>query len=128
VKHVRVINATRGRELGSRVALANRWWPRLRGLIGRPRLEEGEGMLIEPCHGVHMFGMTYALDVALLDRDGEIVALYRDLAPGVRTKWYAAAHSALELPAGSLAATGTAIGDRVERMSATRTSEQETDR
>lgn len=114
MKTVRVVNATRGRVLGSAVGVADAWWPRLRGLIGRPRLEPGGGLLLSPCRAVHMYGMTYSLDVALLDADGEVVALYRELVPGARTRWHGAARRALELPAGTLAETGTTIGDRLE--------------
>jgi len=113
MKRVRVVNSTRGRELGDRVILADWMWPRLRGLIARPRIESGEGLMIVPCRGVHMYLMTYPIDVALMDRDGAVVALYRELAPGTRTRWHAEAHHALELPAGTLAGTGTAAGDRI---------------
>ncbi len=69
--------------------------------------------MIVPCRGVHMYFMTYPIDVALMDGDGAVVALYRDLAPGARTRWHAAAHHALEVPAGTLAETNTKLGDRV---------------
>jgi uncharacterized membrane protein (UPF0127 family) len=110
---LRVTNTTRGRELGDRVILADWIWPRLRGLIGRPRIESGEGLMIVPCRGVHMYLMTYPIDVALMDGDGAVVALYRDLAPGSRTHWHRDAHHALEVPAGTLAETSTTLGDRV---------------
>jgi uncharacterized membrane protein (UPF0127 family) len=108
---VRVVNATRSRELGTRVRLADRWWPRLRGLLGSGTLKPGDGLMIDPCRGVHMYGMRYPLDVAFIDRDGEIVALYRELPPGTRTKWHSEARRAIELPVGTLAETGTAVGD-----------------
>lgn len=110
---VRVKNTTRGRELGDRVVLADWFWPRLRGLIARPRLGPGEGLLIVPCRGVHMYLMTYPIDVAFMDREGEVVALYRDLAPGARTRWHASSRQALEVPAGTLAETHTVLGDHV---------------
>lgn len=113
MKRVRVMNTTRGRELGDRVMLADWFWPRLRGLVARPRLEAGEGLLIVPCRGVHMYMMTYSIDVALMNREGEVVALYRELAPGTRTRWHAGSRQALEVPAGTLADTHTVLGDRV---------------
>jgi uncharacterized membrane protein (UPF0127 family) len=113
VRRVRVVNTTRGRELGDRVILADWVWPRLRGLIARPRIQSGEGLMIVPCRGVHMYLMTYPIDVALMSREGAVVALYRDLAPGARTRWHSDAHYALELPAGTLSGTGTAPGDRI---------------
>ena len=60
-----------------------------------------------------MFGMRFPLDVAFLDRDGAVVETYAALAPGGRTGWHWKARHALELPAGTLAATGTARGDRL---------------
>ncbi|HEX8362899.1 MAG TPA: DUF192 domain-containing protein, partial [Longimicrobium sp.] len=69
-------NATRGAVVGSRVAVADRWWLRLRGLLGRPPLATGEGLLLDPCRAVHMLGMQYPLDVAFVDERNTVVALY----------------------------------------------------
>ena len=110
---MRVENVTRGSALGDRVAVADSWWKRLRGLSGTARLEAGEGLLLEPCRAVHMFGMRYPIDVAFLAPDGAVVALYPALAPGARTRYHREARSALELPAGTLAASGTVPGDRI---------------
>jgi uncharacterized protein len=120
VRTLKVTNATRGRTIGGRVSLANSWWKRLRGLIGRPALESGEGLLLEPCRAVHMYGMTYPIDVAFLDEEGAVVALYRELAPGARTRWHGRAKCALEVPAGTLAETGTEVGDVVDWSTGTR--------
>lgn len=113
MRHARVFNAARGRVLGTRVALADRWWLRMRGLLGRPPLRPGEGMILTPCAAIHMFGMKYPLDVALLAGDGEVVAVYHALPPGGRTRWHRGARHALELPAGTLQGTGTREGDRL---------------
>lgn len=60
-----------------------------------------------------MLGMRFPIDVAFLDRRGGVVASYHALAPGRRTRWHRAAADALELPAGTLAATGTVEGDTI---------------
>ncbi len=111
MKCISVANRSRWATLGDRVLVAEWWWQRLRGLLGRPPLQSGEGLLLAPCRAVHMAGMKYPLDVAFLNRDGIVVALYHSLLPGGRSRWHAAAYSALELPAGTLAATGTREGD-----------------
>lgn len=113
MRYARVSDAARGRVLGARVALADRWWLRMRGLLGRPPLRPGEGMMLTPCAAVHMFGMKYPLDVAFLAKDGGVVAVYHDLPPGGRTRWHRGARHALELPAGTLRSTGTREGDRL---------------
>lgn len=113
MNHVGFTNVTRGRVLGTWIAVADRWWQRLRGLLGRSPLSAGAGLLLQPCRAVHMFGMRYAVDVAFLDRRGSVVAVYHRLAPGQRSRWHQGAAYALELPAGTLAMTGTREGDRL---------------
>ena len=56
-----------------RVCMADGVFTRLRGLLGHPEPQPGEGLLIVPCSGVHMFGMRYPLDVAFLDGSGRVV-------------------------------------------------------
>lgn len=114
MRRIRVRNRSRDRELGDRVALADGFLTRLRGMIGRPEPGPGEGMLIAPSQGVHMWWMKYPLDVALLDGDGEVVAAYPELEPGRRTRIHRKARYALELPAGTLADTETRVGHVLE--------------
>jgi hypothetical protein len=113
VRTLRVRNLDRDADLGTSVGLADGWWARGRGLLGRRALAAGEGLLLTPCRSVHMFGMRFPLDVAFLDREGTVVATYAGLAPGRRTGWHRSARHALELPSGTLAATGTRSGDRI---------------
>ena len=113
MRHVRAANPARGSVLGTRIGLADRWWLRLRGLLGREALSAGEGLILRPCRAVHMRGMAFPLDVAFLDRSGAVVAAYHSIPPGARTRWHKAARDALELPAGTLVASGTAIGDTI---------------
>jgi uncharacterized membrane protein (UPF0127 family) len=58
-----------------------------------------------------MYGMRFPLDVAFLDVGGAVVASYPSLQPGSRTRWHRHAMHALELPAGTLAESGTVVGD-----------------
>jgi len=111
MKYTRVRNEKRGVDLARHAEVADSWWPRLRGLLGRPALTEGEGVLLLPCRSVHMFGMRFPIDVAFVGESGEVVALYPSLKPGGRTKWHRQARYALELPDGTLAATRTTVGD-----------------
>ena len=82
---------------------------RMRGLLARPALQSGQGLLIEPCSAVHALGMTYALDLVFLSAAGRILKLVRALLP-----WHMAAcgsaRMVLELPAGSITALELAEG------------------
>jgi uncharacterized protein len=108
---LRVVNTGRNQELGDKVGLANRWMTRLRGMIGRPAPQPGQGLLLTPCSSVHMYGMRFPLDVVFLDGAGKVIAAYPSLAPGCRTQWHRQAEHALELPAGTLDQSGTSVGD-----------------
>jgi uncharacterized membrane protein (UPF0127 family) len=111
VRRVRIVNKTRGGLLGDRVGVADTMWRRVRGFLGRSRPSTGDGLLLSPCRAVHMYGVSYSLDVLFLDRHGEVIAVYPGLAPWKRTSWYRRAMYALELPAGTVDATSTAAGD-----------------
>ncbi len=109
----RIDNARTGAVVGDRVMWANTWWARLRGLLGRPEPGPGEGMLLDPCKGVHMYGMQFPLDIAVLDGDDTVMAVYPALQPGHRTPLHRKARRVLELPVGTLEATDLRVGDAV---------------
>jgi uncharacterized protein len=108
---IRVLNQTRGTVLGTRVRMADDLPARLRGFLWRPAPPAGEGILLSPCRAVHMYGVRFPLDVVFISEDGRVVATYRDLAPWRRSKVHGSALHALELPAGTIRATDTAVGD-----------------
>ncbi|RZA08549.1 MAG: DUF192 domain-containing protein [Proteobacteria bacterium] len=86
-------------------------WERLVGLLPRAGLAEGEALYIEPCTSIHNFFMRFAIDVAFLNRQGRVVAIYHGLKPW-RLSWiHFTAKGALEAPAGSLARAGVKKGD-----------------
>jgi len=82
----------------------------MRGLLGRARLDPGEGMLFRPAGSIHMFFMRFAIDAVFCDRDLVVI----DVVPGLRP-WRTAARRGskvvVELAEG--AAAGVAPGDRL---------------
>jgi hypothetical protein len=73
VRTIRVRNRERDADLGDRIAVADKWWPQLRGLLGRPEPQPGEGLLIVDSQAIHMYGMKYPIDVAIQNAlEGEI--------------------------------------------------------
>jgi uncharacterized protein len=110
---IRVLNRTRGTVLATQVRLADTLLSRFRGFLFRPPPPEGEGILLSPCRAVHMYGVNFALDVVFISEDGRVVASYRDLAPWRRSRVHGSALHALELPAGTIRSTDTAVGDQL---------------
>lgn len=83
------------------------------GLLKRLSLEHGEGLMIDPCEGIHSFGMKFAFDALFLDRDRKVLKVRASMRRG-RISLCLRAHCVLELPAGTAAETGTLAGDQLE--------------
>lgn len=113
VPSVRVRNATRGTVIAERAEVAYTFWQRLRGLIGRKALPDGEGLVIEPCAGVHAFFLRVPIDVILVGRDGRVLRVLAPLPPWSPGALVPGARCAVEVPAGTAARTGTRPGDSI---------------
>lgn len=111
---MKAIDLTSGKELAQRLAVADTFFARLKGLLGKQEFPPGEGLWIKPCNSVHTFGMTFPIDIAFLDRDMHVVALAKRLQPNRVSPLCPKAFSVLELPAGTLDAAVAVLGDRIE--------------
>ncbi len=111
---MRVMNSTRQREMVTRLQVAENLFTRMKGLLGRRALAEGEGLLIRPCKGIHTFGMRFPIDAVFLDKTNVVIAVWKDLASNRLTRIYSNAASVLELPAGMVDATDTQVGDEIK--------------
>ena len=113
------IHASDGRVVCRRCAVADGPLTRMRGLLGRSTLDADEGLLLKPAGSVHTFFMRFPIDAVFLGRpaaDGtrRVVAVHANLRPWTGVVWYArGADSCLELPAGTAAASATAVGDAI---------------
>lgn len=101
----------RPRQLAAAVGLADGWWSRLRGLMGRPPLQPGEGLWIRPCQQVHTQFMRAPIDVVFVDAEGRVLRVLPAMQPWRFSPFLRQARAVLELPAG--AAAGLAPGDRL---------------
>ena len=107
---VTTLRISDGSVLCERCAIADTFWTRFRGLMGRKSLAQDEGMLFRPGGEIHMFFMRFPIDAVFCDRELRVVKVVRDLRP-----WrMAAARGAsvvVELAAG--AAAGVEVGDQL---------------
>lgn len=82
--------------------------------MGARSLPPGEGLLLDPGGSIHTFFMRFPLDVVYLDRNGRVLRIAERM-PAWRIGpivWRC--RYVLELPPGTIAATGTAVGDTIE--------------
>jgi uncharacterized membrane protein (UPF0127 family) len=113
MRRVTIDNSTRSTTLADRAEWRGTMWGRGRGLLGRSGLEPGEGIVLTPCASVHMLFMRFAIDVVYLDKQDRVVKTVHRLRPFAFSWGGRGAHHAVELPAGSLAATRTETGDQL---------------
>ena len=87
--------------------------------MGRPELVPGAGLWLPGTNGIHMLFMRFPIDCIFLGRpepDGGrvVVGLRRALPPWRGVVWFVrGAHGVLELPAGTIAASRTELGDKI---------------
>ncbi len=113
-RQVRVLNTTRGTILAERADLADSFWTRARGLLGRSSLAPGEGLVIVPAQAVHCVGMAFPIDVVHVREDGRIVKVVTDLRPYRFGPIVWRSHYVVELPTGTAIATLAQPGDLIE--------------
>jgi uncharacterized protein len=107
------LTTTDGRVVCSRCEVAERTFARMKGLLGRTGLDQGQGMLISPAPSVMTLFMRFPIDVVFLDRDRRIVGISHTLVPW-RVAGARRAFAALELPAGTAEACRLQVGDVLE--------------
>lgn len=110
---IQVRNTTRGTTLALSAEVADTGAKRRTGLLKHARLEPGEGLWIVPCESVHTFFMRFPIDLVYLSKKRKVRKV-RHSVPAWRLSACLTAHSVLELPAGTIAESGTVAGDMVE--------------
>ena len=90
-----------------------------RGLLGRARLDSGEGLLLVPARSIHTAFMRCAIDVVFLDRELRVLRVVSELVPW-RVAGCRGARAALELAAGEGARLGLSLGERLRLATGTR--------
>jgi len=115
-ERVCVLNRTRERFVATNVAVADSYFRRLVGLLGKTSkwARAGKGLWIIPSHGVHTIGMLFPIDLIFLDREKNVVHVEEHVKPFRISKVSLRSHSVLELPAHTVFRTGTCVGDQLE--------------
>ena len=70
-----------GRIVCERVVVADRAHRRMRGLMGRKYLRQGEGMVLRPGWSIHTAFMRFPIDVVFLEWDLTVMDVVEGLKP-----------------------------------------------
>lgn len=101
-----------GRIVCERVVVADRAYRRMRGLLGRKYLRQGEGMVLRPGWSIHTAFMRFPIDAVFLDADQVVVKIEHEIGPW-HTVSCRGAREVVELSAGECRRRGLEVGDRV---------------
>jgi len=110
----KAINVTQNKTLAHSLLVADTFCSSLLGLMGRRCLPVGEGLWINPCQSVHSMWMRFPIDVIFLSDEKAIIHIVEHMKPFRITKYVSDARSVIELPANTITATQTQVGDRIE--------------
>jgi uncharacterized membrane protein (UPF0127 family) len=113
-------NLDRDSSLAEPMETASSFWGKFMGLMGRASLAAGSGLWLPGANGIHMMFMRFPIDAVFVTRaDAAGVRRVRSVHRNLRA-WTGlvplilGAHGVLELPVGTIDATATQVGDRVE--------------
>ncbi len=106
-----LVNRTRDELLSPGAESFDTFVSRLIGLMGRADI--GNGAIIEPCNSIHTCFMRVPIDVAFLDDDDRVLAVFPAFPTWRFTPVVRGARRVVELAAGRLGRTVT--GDQIDR-------------
>jgi len=109
-------NRTRNTYLATDLVTASTHWTRFRGLMATSadHFLPGQGLWINPSHGIHTFAMRFPIDAVYLDRDRKVIHIEEDLKPWRMAAIRVKAASVLEVPTGTIQQSQTMMGDQID--------------
>lgn len=108
---MRITNTTKETILADNCKIADTFFTRFMGLMGKDGLSKRSGLLITPCNSIHMFFMKFPLDVVFIDTNYKVVHLEENIVPWRVSKIIWESASVIELPIGTIKESRTEIGD-----------------
>jgi len=106
-----VYNETRQSFLSMGVKLADTHLASLKGLLGKRKLKNDEGIWVVPCQGIHTIGVLFPIDVIYLDSNRKVIHVVEHLRPFRLAPIKVGCESVLELPVRTIYASHTQVGD-----------------
>ncbi len=109
----RIFNLTQNIIVLENVRIAQSYFTRLKGLLGREDLDNSEGLVIKPCNSIHTIGMKFCIDVAFVDKNNIIIHIIKNMAPGKLSPIIKKSAFVIETKAGEFDKIGLVEGDEI---------------
>ena len=111
---MKIFNKSKNTVIAQNARLADTFSTRMKGLLGRGGISADEALVITKCQSIHMFFMRFAIDAIFVDKQSRVVGLVANIKPFRLSPIFFHAQYVIELTPGTIAATRTALGDRLE--------------
>lgn len=108
---MKLVNLTKNIVLCQKLIVADNFWTRTKGLLGRKNLDSDTALLIKPCNSIHTFFMHFAIDALFLDKDYKVVSILTSLKPFKLSPVFWKASYVVEFSAGCISASQAQSGD-----------------
>jgi uncharacterized membrane protein (UPF0127 family) len=108
-----VLNPQRGTVLGEAIEVAESAAQKVKGLLGRDCLLDGQGLLFKHCSSLHTFFMSFPIDIVFMNRNRKVLKVSQNVKPFHLVAAPLRAYYALELPANAIAKSQTKVGDNL---------------
>lgn len=115
-RSVCVYNKTRETFVATEAAVADSYFRRLVGLLGKTSrwAKLGRGLWIIPSRGVHSIGMLFPIDLVFLSKEKKVIHIEEHFRPFRVSRVSLKATSVLELPTHTIYRSNTKVGDILE--------------
>ena len=110
---MKISNKTKGTLLAEEVVLADRFFLRIKGLLGKKDMKMGQALIIKPCDSIHTFFMRFAIDVIFIDRQNKVDLAIQCLKPWRLSPICWKSKFVIELPSGVIRESRTEKGDEI---------------
>ncbi len=110
---MKCFNQTKNILVSDKVNIAETFFTRLKGLLGRKSLDENEGLYITKCPQVHTFFMKFPIDVIFIDERGKVLKVIENLKVWRFSPYVFRAKNVIEFSSGFIG-NKISIGDILE--------------
>lgn len=107
----KLYNSTKNMVLSNRLDVADTFFSRLKGLMGRPKLEADSAMLITRCNSIHTCFMKFPIDVIFVDKNFRVKSIQKNIKPWRFTAPVIGSKSVIEFSAGVFSENQVEVGD-----------------
>lgn len=95
-----------------KLTIADSFFKRLIGLLGKKEISADEGIFINPCKSIHTFFMKFPIDVVFLDKSQKVIFIQECIQPNKVTPFIKKSKTVIEMKGNKIKKDGIiSMGD-----------------